>query len=140
MNERRGNLAWLYDDLLAWLTPGGLLVTALALRFPQGLDLLRARAPELTLPTWFAGAYALGLALSPLGRVIYAVAQAIVWPRLRKAWTPAIKFLSERIKRTEGFSLPDPAPCLCICFMMSIAECASTSRPLTIHREKRFTG
>ena len=81
MNERRGNLAWLYDDLLAWLTPGGLLVTALALRFPQGLDLLRARAPELTLPTWFAGAYALGLALSPLGRIIYAVAQAIVWPK-----------------------------------------------------------
>ena len=140
MNERRGNLAWLYDDLLAWLTPGGLLVTALALRFPQGLDLLRARAPELTLPTWFAGAYALGLALSPLGRIIYAVAQAIVWPRLRKAWTPAIKFLSEKSNVLKGSRFPIPAPCLCKCFMMSIAECASTSRLLTIHREKRFTG
>ena len=108
MNVQRGSLAWLYDDLLAWLTPGGLLVTALALRFPEGLKLLRDRAPELTLPTWFAAAYALGLSLSPLGRIIYAIAQAIVWPRLRSAWTPAIKFLSERLKRTEGSSLPDP--------------------------------
>ena len=108
LGERRGNLAWLYDDLLAWLTPGGLLVTALALRFPQGVKLLREQAPEIILPTWFVAAYALGLALSPLGRIIYAIAQAIVWPRLRNAWTPAIKFLSERLKRTEGFSLPDP--------------------------------
>ena len=142
VNERRGNLAWLYDDLLAWLTPGGLLVTALALRFPQGLDLLRARAPELTLPTWFAGAYALGLALSPLGRIIYAVAQAIVWPRLRKAWTPAIKFLSERIKRTEGFSLPDPGTMSVQMFhdvdrrMREYLEAVDYSSRETLHRMK----
>ena len=108
MNERRGSLAWLYDDLLAWLTPGGLLVTAFALRFPRGMEFLRSEAPEILLPTWFVGAYALGLALSPLGRIVYAMAQAIVWPRLRTAWTPVIKFLSERLKRNEGFSLPDP--------------------------------
>jgi hypothetical protein len=65
-----------------------LLLTALALRFPERLQALRAQAPELTLPTWFAGAYALGVALSPLGRIVYALAQAIVWPWLREAWTP----------------------------------------------------
>lgn len=101
--------AWLYDDLLAWLCPGGLLLTALALRYPDGLRLLRAQAPELTLPTWFAGAYVLGLALSPLGRLVYAFAQAIVWPRLRQAWTPAIAFLAQRLQRDEGLSLPDAA-------------------------------
>jgi hypothetical protein len=98
--------SWLYDDLLAWLSPGGLLLTALALRFPHGLHLLRAQAPELTLPTWLAGAYALGLALSPLGRIVYGAAQAIVWPWLRGAWTPAIAFLGERLQRTEGLAIP----------------------------------
>jgi len=101
--------AWLYDDLLAWLCPGGLLLTALALRHPAGLHLLREQAPELTLPTWFAGAYALGLALSPIGRLVYGVAQAIVWPHLRAAWTPAIAFLSQRLARSEGLVLPDAA-------------------------------
>jgi hypothetical protein len=105
-DENRRGLSWLYDDLLAWLSPGGLLLTALALRFPWGLQALRAQAPELTLPTWFAGAYALGLALSPLGRIIYGSAQAIVWPRLRDSWAPAITFLAERLKRTEGVALP----------------------------------
>jgi hypothetical protein len=107
MNEQRGGLAWLYDDLLAWLTPGGLLITALALRFPHGLQLLRGQAPELTLPTWFAGAYALGLALSPLGRLVYTAAQAAVWPYLRNAWVPAIEFLAERLRRNEGLALPN---------------------------------
>jgi len=107
IEKQRFGLSWLYDDLLAWLTPGGLLLTALALRFPSGLQMLRAQAPELILPTWFAGAYVLGLALSPVGRVIYAIAQAIVWPRLRTTWAPAIKFLGSRLKRTEGLSLPD---------------------------------
>lgn len=101
--------AWLYDDLLAWLCPGGLLLTALALRHPAGLHLLREQAPELTLPTWFAGAYALGLALSPIGRLVYGVAQGIVWPRLRQAWAPAIAFLSQRLARSEGLVLPDAA-------------------------------
>jgi len=86
-SPRQARDAWWYDDLLAWLCPGGLLLTALALRFPEPLRGLRALAPELTLPTWFVGAYALGLALSPLGRVVYAFAQAIVWPRLRGPWT-----------------------------------------------------
>jgi hypothetical protein len=108
MKERRGSLAWLYDDLLAWLTPGGLLVTAFALRFPRTLEILKNEVPELILPTWLVAAYALGLGLSPLGRIVYAIAQAIVWPRLRTAWTPAIEFLSEKVKRNEGLSLPDP--------------------------------
>jgi hypothetical protein len=94
MRETKSNTSWLYDDLLAWLCPGGLLLTALMLRFPQELNMLREQAPELTLPTWFAGAYVIGLALSPLGRVIYAAAQAIVWPHLRTAWAPAIEFLA----------------------------------------------
>ena len=105
----RGAASWLYDDLLAWLSPGGLLLTALALRYPFGLQMLRAQAPELILPTWLAGSYALGLALSPLGRVIYAMAQGIVWPRLRGSWAPAIAFLAERLARTEGLTLPDAA-------------------------------
>ena len=94
------------------------------------------------MPTWFAGAYALGLALSPLGRVIYAVAQAIVWPRLRKAWTPAIKFLSERIKRTEGFSLPDPGTMSVHMFhdvdrrMREYLEAVDYSSRETLHRMK----
>ena len=108
-SEQRAAIAWLYDDLLAWLSPGGLLLTALALRYPRGLELLRDQAPELILPTWFAGAYALGLALSPLGRLIYGVAQAIVFPRLRTSWAPAIAFLSDHLKRTEGRPLPDAA-------------------------------
>jgi len=107
MSERRPALSWLYDDLLAWLSPGGLLLTALALRFPQGLHQLRAQAPELTLPTWFAGAYAIGLALSPLGRLVYAAAQAIVWPHLRHAWAPAMAFLARELKEREGVVLPD---------------------------------
>jgi hypothetical protein len=106
-SDQRGGLAWLYDDLLAWLSPGGLLLTAMALRFPQGLQLLRAQAPELTLPTWFAGAYALGLALSPLGRIVYGVAQALVWPHLRDAWAPAIAFLAATLKQSDGISLPE---------------------------------
>ena len=74
MNERaNGSSSWWHDDLLAWVCPGGLLLTALALRYPAALQALRAQAPELTLPTWLAGAYVLGLALSPLGRPIYAV-------------------------------------------------------------------
>ena len=108
MKERRGSLAWLYDDFLTWLTPGGLLVTAFALRFPQTLEILKNEVPELILPTWFVAAYALGFGLSPLGRIVYALAQAMVWPSLRTAWTPAIKFLSEKLKRNEGLSLPDP--------------------------------
>jgi hypothetical protein len=48
---------WLHDDLIAWLSPGSLLLTALMLRFPACLRALRAIAPDLTLPTWFAGAY-----------------------------------------------------------------------------------
>ena len=107
MNEQRPTASWLYDDLLAWLSPGGLLLTAVALRFPRGLQLLRTQAPELTLPTWFAGAYAIGLALSPLGRLVYAAAQGIVWPHLRSAWTPAVAFLAGELKRSEGLSLPD---------------------------------
>ena len=65
----RSAAAWLYDDLLAWLCPGGLLLTALVLRHPGGLHALREQAPELVLPTWLAGAYVLGLALSPLGEL-----------------------------------------------------------------------
>jgi hypothetical protein len=106
MSEFRQSASWLYDDLLAWLSPGGLLLTALILRFPSGFQLLRAQAPELTLPTWFAGAYAIGLALSPLGRIVYAAAQAIVWPRLRTAWSPAIDFLAGRLLRSEGLAVP----------------------------------
>jgi hypothetical protein len=97
----------LYDDLLAWLSPGGLLLTALALRFPHGLHLLRAQAPEFILPTWFAGAYTIGLALSPLGRLVYSAAQSIVWSHLRQAWAPAISFLAGELKRREGLSIPD---------------------------------
>jgi hypothetical protein len=107
LRSSRPTASWLYDDLLAWLSPGGLLLTAVALRFPTGLRVLRAQAPELTLPTWFAGAYAIGLALSPLGRLVYAVAQAIVWPHLRQAWAPPIAFLADELKRREGLSLPD---------------------------------
>jgi hypothetical protein len=106
MSDERARTSWLYDDLLAWLSPGGLLLTGLALRFPAGLHALREQAPELTLPTWFAGAYALGLALSPLGRLVYAAAQAIVWPHLRMAWTPALVFLGERLQRDEGLVVP----------------------------------
>jgi hypothetical protein len=96
--------SWLYDDLLAWLSPGGLLLTALVLRFPRPFALLREQAPELTLPTWLAGAYVVGVALSPLGRVVYGIAQAVVWSRLKGAWAPAIAFLSERLAR-EGVAL-----------------------------------
>ena len=96
--------SWLYDDLLAWLSPGGLLLTALALRFPRPLAELREQAPELTLPTWLAGAYAVGVALSPLGRLVYGFAQAVVWSRLKGAWAPAITFLSARLAR-EGVVL-----------------------------------
>lgn len=106
---QRSTISWLYDDLLAWLSPGGLLLTALALRFPSALLALRAQAPELTLPTWLAGAYVLGLALSPLGRVVYTGAQAIVWPHLRTSWAPAIAFLGARLERSEGLTLPDAA-------------------------------
>ncbi len=105
-DEQRG-ASWLYDDLLAWLSPGGLLITALALRFPDGLALLRTQAPELILPAWFAGAYAVGLALSPLGRLVYSFAQAIVWKTLRDAWAPVIGFLAKRLKQTEGMEVPD---------------------------------
>lgn len=105
----RSAAAWLYDDLLAWLCPGGLLLTALVLRHPGGLHALREQAPELVLPTWLAGAYVLGLALSPLGRLVYTLAQAIVWPRLRRAWTPALDFLGERLRRNEGLQLPPAA-------------------------------
>jgi hypothetical protein len=104
---RRPIVAWLYDDLLAWLSPGGLLLTALALRFPFPLQALRAQAPELTVPTWMAGAYVLGLALSPLGRIVYGLAQAIVWRYLRAAWAPAIAFLAGRLKQSENLDLPD---------------------------------
>ena len=105
-NERVGT-SWLYDDLLAWLSPGGLLITAVALRFPDGLAFLRAHAPELVLPAWFAGAYAVGLALSPLGRLVYSFAQAVVWRSLRGAWTPVISFFSKRLKQTEGMDVPE---------------------------------
>lgn len=105
----RSAAVWLYDDLLAWLCPGGLLLTALVLRHPGGLHALRAQAPELVLPTWLAGAYVLGLALSPLGRLVYTLAQAIVWPRLRQAWAPAMAFLGERLRRSEGQALPPAA-------------------------------
>lgn len=103
----RGEASWWHDDLLAWVCPGGLLVTALTLRFPAGLQALRAQAPELTLPAWLVAAYVIGLALSPLGRLVYALAQGLVWPRLREAWTPAIRFLGERLARTEGVVLPE---------------------------------
>jgi hypothetical protein len=106
MNDTRSTAPWLYDDLLAWLSPGGLLLTAVMLRFPRGLQLLRAQAPELTLPTWLAGAYVIGLGLSPLGRLVYGAAQAIVWPHLRTAWAPAIAFLADRLKVSEGLSVP----------------------------------
>ena len=105
--QRAGGASWLYDDLLAWLSPGGLLITAVALRFPDGLAFLRSHAPELILPAWFAGAYAVGLALSPLGRLVYSFAQAIVWKTLRNAWAPVIAFLAARLKQTEGLQLPD---------------------------------
>jgi hypothetical protein len=107
-DEQRG-ASWLYDDLLAWLSPGGLLITAIALRFPDGLAFLRSHAPELILPAWFAGAYAVGLALSPLGRLVYSFAQAVVWRTLRDAWAPAIAFMRGRLKQTEGMELPDAA-------------------------------
>lgn len=106
---RSAREGWWHDDLLAWLCPGGLLLTALALRFPEPLRALRALAPELTLPTWFAGAYVLGLALSPLGRIAYAFAQAVVWPRLRGPWTPAIAFFAERLQASEGLRVSDAA-------------------------------
>lgn len=106
-NEQRAGVSWLYDDLLAWLSPGGLLITAVALRFPEGLAFLRNHAPELVLPAWFAGAYAIGIALSPLGRLVYSFAQAVVWRTLRGAWTPVIGFFSRRLKQTEGMDLPD---------------------------------
>ncbi len=106
---QKGATSWWHDDLLAWVCPGGLLVTALALRFPQGLQALRALAPELTLPAWFVAAYVVGLTLSPLGRLVYALAQGLVWPWLRRAWTPAIAFLGERLARTEGLAIPDAA-------------------------------
>jgi hypothetical protein len=105
-DERRG-ASWLYDDLLAWLSPGGLLITAVALRFPEGLALLRAQAPELVLPAWFAGAYAVGLALSPLGRLVYSFAQFLVWGTLRRAWAPVIDFMRGRLKQAEGMELAD---------------------------------
>lgn len=101
--------SWFHDDLLAWLSPGGLLLTALMLRFPEGLRMLRALAPELTLPTWFAGAYVLGVALSPIGRLAYGLSQAIVWPLLREAWAPAIRFLAASPERSAGLALGDPA-------------------------------
>jgi hypothetical protein len=104
--DQRAGGSWLYDDLLAWLSPGGLLITALALRFPDGLALLRAQAPELILPAWFAGAYAVGIALSPLGRLVYTFAQAVVWKTLRSAWAPVIGFLTKRLKQTEGIEVP----------------------------------
>lgn len=107
--SRPAREGWWHDDLLAWLCPGGLLLTALALRFPEPLRALRALAPELTLPTWFAGAYVLGLALSPLGRVAYGFAQAVVWPRLRAPWTPAIAFFAERLRAREGLRVSDAA-------------------------------
>lgn len=134
--------AWLYDDLLAWLCPGGLLLTALALRYPAGLHLLREQAPELTLPTWFAGAYALGLALSPIGRVVYGVAQGIVWPRLRGAWAPAIAFLSDRLQRSEGLILPSAAQMSTSVFhdvdrrMREYLEAADPSSRNTLNRMK----
>jgi hypothetical protein len=134
--------AWLYDDLLAWLCPGGLLLTALALRYPAGLHLLRAQAPELTLPTWFAGAYALGLALSPIGRLVYGVAQGIVWPRLRAAWAPAIAFLSDRLRRSEGLILPTAAQMSTSVFhdvdrrMREYLEAADPSSRNTLNRMK----
>ncbi len=99
---------WLYDDLLAWLCPGGLLLTALVLRFPGQLLALRSLAPELVLPSWLAGAYALGLALSPLGRLAYAGAQALIWPRLRQAWAPALQSLAVLLA-AEGMQLPPVA-------------------------------
>lgn len=61
------------------------------------------------MPTWFAGAYVLGVALSPIGRLAYGLSQAIVWPLLREAWTPAIRFLAERPERSAGLTLGDPA-------------------------------
>ncbi|MGO1068382.1 hypothetical protein [Lysobacter sp. CA199] len=134
--------AWLYDDLLAWLCPGGLLLTALALRHPAGLHLLREQAPELTLPTWFAGAYALGLALSPIGRLIYGIAQGIVWPRLRQAWAPAIEFLSARLERSEGLVLPSAAQMSTSVFhdvdrrMREYLEAADPSSRNTLNRMK----
>lgn len=100
-----GRGRWLYDDLLAWLCPGGLLLTALVLRFPAPLHALRALAPELVLPSWLAAAYALGLALSPLGRLAYAAAQAVVWPWLRQPWAPALQSLAAPLA-AEGRPLP----------------------------------
>lgn len=105
----KGATSWWHDDLLAWVCPGGLLVTALALRFPAAVQALRAQAPELTLPAWLVAAYVVGLALSPLGRLVYALAQGLVWPRLRHAWAPAIAFLGARLERTEGLVIPDAA-------------------------------
>lgn len=140
--KSRATWVWLYDDLLAWLCPGGLLLTALALRYPAGLHLLREQAPELTLPTWFAGAYVLGLALSPLGRVIYGIAQSIVWPRLRGAWAPAIAFLADRLQRSEGVSLPDAARMSVSVFhdvdrrMREYLEAADPSSRNTLNRMK----
>jgi len=49
-STKQRSASWLYDDRLAWLSPGGLLITAVALRFPEGLALLRAQAHELVLP------------------------------------------------------------------------------------------
>lgn len=49
------------------------------------------------------------MALSPIGRLAYGLSQAIVWPLLREAWMPAIRFLAERPERSAGLTLGDPA-------------------------------
>lgn len=129
-----------HDDLLAWLSPGGLLLTALMLRFPEGLRALRAVAPELTLPTWFAGACVLGVALSPVGRLAYGLSQAIVWPLLREAWAPAIRFLAARPERSGGWRRAIPRAWATANSMMSTAVCASTSKRSIRRRAAPCTG
>lgn len=50
-----------------------------------------------------------GVALSPVGRLAYGLSQAVVWPLLREARAPAIRFLAARPERSEGLALGDPA-------------------------------
>ena len=50
----------------------------------------------------------LGVALSPIGRLAYGLSQAIVWPLLRDACTPAIRFLAERPERSAGLAGRSP--------------------------------
>ncbi|MGO4776154.1 hypothetical protein AB4084_11710, partial [Lysobacter sp. 2RAB21] len=75
-------------------------------------------------------------------RVVYGVAQGIVWPRLRGAWAPAIAFLSDRLQRSEGLILPSAAQMSTSVFhdvdrrMREYLEAADPSSRNTLNRMK----